>query len=1043
MKISDDSSPISPSEEDVSKPLLRSAATNSSIDVMLDEEAMPPQLLQETEPWKCRLREEQELQNIINSKPSLILITGSSGSGKTSLALRFSNRFAYFCRGKFDQMCFATYMPFGAALSDLTEQLLASLDADELSKLKETLPKAVDGEIGLLMTAIPPLSSVLPKQDVPNVSSYQGIELLIRLRHVVTRFLEFVCHERKETVLLFLDDLQWAEPGCLAMLSAILRKQINGLQVIAACRSEEVSVDSALSILLRELEDEGLCIKDLYLRELDIEEVCDFVSHSSGLSKSQCQQCCMMIYQQTEGNLFYTLELFRTLKSMGAVSKKDGTLHCDLEILNKSRNTLSRGAVNDVITLKLQKLSLETQRALALASFMGTRFDSRLVSLALDQDDQYFLSSTEINSLPRIVRQVCHTAYYEFYHDKVQHACSTLLTEMENSQLCLGAARTLVDKLDGTMGVEENAAIISRLLRQSLHLVNSSAEKVKFAEIFFLAGKCFLKSTRFNAAAYKFHDARELLPRRHWRDHYNLSLSIFTASAEVEHVVGHCDNAERLAREVIENARLFLDSVVAHTVTISSYSSQLLFEESIQLGLQLLRKLSIRIPSRAGKLQIAIEVLKTKSKLTKFRTADILSLPVMTCRESQAAMEILAHTLTSAFLSKSPYQVPLSMAMIRLTLEYGMNAESVSAFAMFSVIMAMMSNIELAQQYGRLTLDIMRKYDTKAWVSRVYALVYGLTFIETMSVRKVIEPLMEGYRAGLVSGDTTSSTGCLYFATLFRFLGSESIDELIKFGIDYRKVFNAFRHDNVLILFNIVLQAMENLLGRTADPVDLTGSFLNQKETEKVAEQQGNRAAQSVLCICSIIVAFTMNDYARAERIFDFCQSIPYVHSKFSRCCVLFFGGASKLILAHSSLTGRWRRIRQAKKCIKLVRKRAEMVPEDHNHQVHFLEALLYAVEAKKDRALAAFDEAAVCCEQGDSLLHRALIAEHKSYFLRGCGRDDEAIDSLILSRRTYEKWGAKAKVVQLAAFPFLLKSNSHTGSVSIADGSSDAQERS
>ncbi|GAX18278.1 hypothetical protein FisN_20Lh041 [Fistulifera solaris] len=1037
-----DSIPTSSSEGDGSKPLLRSAAT-SSIDVMLDEEALSNQLIQIKAPWKCRLREEQELQNIINSKPSLILLTGTSGSGKTSLALRFSDRFDYFCRGKFDQMCFATYMPFGAALTDLTEQLLASLDADELINLKETLPNAVDGEIGLLMTAIPPLSNVLPKHDAPSVATYQGIELLIRLRHVVTRFLEFVCLERKQTVLLFLDDLQWAEPGCLAMLSAILRKQIDGLQVIAACRSEEVSVDSDLSILLREMEDEGLCIKDLYLRELDIEEVCDLVSHSSGLSKSQCRQCSEIIHQQAEGNLFYTLELFRTLKSMGAVSEKEGILQGDLAALNKLiGNTTSRGAINDVITLKLHELSFETQRALTLASFMGTTFDSRLVSLALNHDDQHILAATEFKKSSGIVRQVCQTAYYEFYHDKVQEACSTLFTEIENSHLCLGAARTLVDKLDGTIGVEENAAIISRLLRQSLHLVDNADERVKFAEIVFLAGKCYLKSTRFTAAAYKFQDARELLPPRHWRDQYDLSLSIYTASAEVEHVVGNCDHAERLAGEVIENARSFFDSVLAHRVTISSYSSQLRFEESIQLGLQLIKKLKIPIPGRVGNVQIAVDLLRTKRKLKKFQPSDILSLPVMTCRETQAAMEILAQTFTSAFLSKSPYQIPLSMAMIRLTLDYGMNAESVSAFAMFSVIMAMISNTELAQQYGQLTLDIMEKYDAKAWVSRVYALVYGLTFTETMSVRMVVEPLMSGYRAGLVSGDTTSSTGCLYIATIFRFLGSESISGLLQSGVEHRKVLNAFRHDNMLILFNIVLQAMENLLGRTADPMELTGSFLNQKETEELAERQGNRAAQSVLCMCGIIVAFTMNDYEQAERIFEFYQSIPSVQSKFSRCCVLFFGGASKLILAHTSPTGRWRKIRQAKRCLKLVRKRAELVPEDHSHQVHFLEALLHVVEAKNERALASFDDAALCSNQGTSLLHQALIAEHRSIFLRECGRDDEAIDSLILARRTYEKWGAKAKTDQLAAFPFLLKSNSHTGSVSIADAS-DAQEKS
>ncbi len=1023
--------------QEEAEPLLRSAVTISFDDLPAQQLT---NLLPGKAPWKWRRREERELQKLIISKPSLILITGPSGSGKTYMALQFGEHFDYFCSGKFDQMRPATYLPFSVALSDLTEQLLAKLDANQLQRLREILPEAVNGEIGLLAAAIPTLSKVLTKQDVHSTATYQGIERMVRLRHIVTCFLESVCREIEQSVLLFLDDIQWAGPESLDMLSAILRKQIPGLQVIAACRSDEVSKDADLSISLRQLETEGLRIEDLDLRELDFSEVCEVVSKSSGLPTSQCQKFSEILHQQTEGNLFYTLELFRTLKSMGAVSEKGGHLHCDLEILKSFRKTLSGGAITDVIALTLRELSIETQNSLALASFMGTRFDSRLVSLALNQDEHHFLNSNEIDKSSRLVRRVEQTAYFEFRHDKVQQACFDLLPEMEKPNFFLCSARTLVDKLGGTSALEENFILVTHLLSQSVQLVSDESERVKYAKLFYFAGKSLLRSSCFTAAANKFQDARGLLPPRHWRDQYDLSLSIFTASAEVEHAVGNCGNAERLAGEVIENARSFFDSVLAHTVTISSYSSQLRFQESVQLGLRLLRKLKIPIPKRAGKLQIAIEVLRTKRKLKNFCTTDILSLPVMTCRETQAAMEILAQTFTSAFLSKSPYQVPLSMAMIRLTLDYGMNTESVSAFAMFSVIMAMMSNTELAQQYGQLTLDIIRKLDAKAWVSRVYTLVYGLTFTEKMSVRTVVEPLMEGYRAGLASGDTTSSTGSIYLATLFRFLGSESISELVQLGEEYRKVFNSFRHDNMLILFNVVLQAMENLLGRTKDPMELTGSFLNQKETEELAERQGNRAAQSVLCMCGIIVAFTMNDYARAESIFDFYQSIPSVQSKFSRCCVLFFGGASKLILAHGSPAGRWRRIRQAKRCLKLVRKRAEMVPEDHSHQVHFLEALLYAMEAKQERALAAFDEAAICSKRGNSLLHQALIAEHRSYFMRERGRDDEVIESLTLARRVYGQWGAKAKIDQLTASPFLLKSNSHTGSVSIADRS-DAQE--
>jgi hypothetical protein len=69
----------------------------------------------------------------------------------------------------------------------------------------------------------------------------------------------------------------------------------------------------------------------------------------------------------------------------------------------------------------------------------------------------------------------------------------------------------------------------------------------------------------------------------------------------------------------------------------------------------------------------------------------------------------------------------------------------------------MLGKTDDAIQCSRTAIRIYEKYDAKEWQSRLGVSVYGFCFPLKRPLRESLDPLLEGHRAGLVSGDLMAS----------------------------------------------------------------------------------------------------------------------------------------------------------------------------------------------------------------------------------------------------------------------------------------------
>jgi predicted ATPase len=355
------------------------------------------------------------------------------------------------------------------------------------------------------------------------------------------------------------DDLQWADTASLNLISALVNSESNsygccsgnnGLMIVGACRGNEVALEHELSVTLRDMEEDGVCITDIGLSNLDMAAIHEMASTVLSIPSDRTTRLATFLYQQSGGNALFVRQLLIALGDDGYFELdpdtqqhawEDDNLNDQLGRVGDSGHYDGRGsrrldhesAVRLVTKRIRQQLSPRIQRVLMLASCLGAEFEEYTLE-AVEQESvrRLLLAAEQRDLITRVVVADAHK--WRFVHDQIQQACYGLIPEECRERTHLDIGRALCQSLTQDE-LEFHLNTIIDQLRRGADLIQSQDDRNEVALLCLKAGEMATKASAFQTAADHLHLGIRLLGQRNWRDQYYLSLDIYMAAAEVEY----------------------------------------------------------------------------------------------------------------------------------------------------------------------------------------------------------------------------------------------------------------------------------------------------------------------------------------------------------------------------------------------------------------------------------------------------------------------------------------------------------------------------
>ena len=292
-------------------------------------------------------------QSTLAAGTRAMLIAGEPGVGKTRLAGEWSRQAydqgAVVLYGRCDEDLGAAYQPFAEAL----RSLVPCVGANRLRGLRgvEALLALVPG----LTDVVPDLP--MPSRSDPDTERYALFDAVVALLAMAST---------SAPVVLILDDLHWAAKPTLLLLRHLLRFGEHArVQIVGTYRSTDLDRSHPLAAMLADLHRDGSASR-LALGGLDEDDVTAYVAEA-GYDDVELARALASV---TGGNPFFLIEALRHVDESGG---------------RWDPSTLPQG-VREAVSRRLSRLPVETNKALAAAAVVGSRFPLALVESVVGDD---------------------------------------------------------------------------------------------------------------------------------------------------------------------------------------------------------------------------------------------------------------------------------------------------------------------------------------------------------------------------------------------------------------------------------------------------------------------------------------------------------------------------------------------------------------------------------------------------------------------------------------------------------------------------------
>lgn len=984
----------------------------------------------------------QAFEHVTHGTSEIMLVAGFSGIGKTAVVNEVhkpvTRQQGYFIKGKFDQ--FNRNIPLSAfvqALRDLIAQLLSESDA-QLVQWRNQILQVVGDNGQVLIEVIPELEQVIGKQPPAPELSGTAVQNLFNL--LFQKFIA-VFTTKEHPLVMFLDDLQWADLASLQLIKLLMENQKHFL-LLGAYRDNEVSAAHPFMLKVEELKKAGKTVNTITLAPLDLNDTNHLVADTLHCTTQISRPLTELINHKTKGNPFFITQFLKALYEDKQIkfNHQQGYWECDLAQVNALSVTED---VVEFMATQLQKLPQQTQNVLKLAACIGNSFDLTTLAIVSQQSSQkvadalwkalqegLILPQSQVYKFYLSHEQEVNTnniknVAYRFLHDRVQQAAYCLIPEDQKQATHLAIGQLLHANTPATQ-IDAYIFEIVNHLNIGLDLITQSDKKLELAQLNLLAGRKAKATVAYNVAVKYCTQGIDLLPSDAWIEHYKLTLNLHNQRLETACLNTDFEKLAAWGDVVLQSATSLLDTIKVYETRMTAFRSQGQFAKVVETGLQVLKLLGVEFPAQPTMADISAATQQTRQLWMGRTPLSLLDLPAMSDPHQLAAMQIMTTLVSSAFIGKPTLLPLLTSKQVEMAIQFGNSSIAIFSYADYGVTLCgLIGDIDAGYEFGQLSLKLLEQHQINAFKSRAYFIVNSFIRHWKEPLNHSIPSLLEAYQSGLEAGDWVSVALNLVSYSQCSYWSGRELNDLAEEMETYRQVISQGKQEATLKYQECYQQAILNLLGQAEVPYCLEGKVFNAAQILPSFQAASNRTGLFYLHLNQAVLCYLFGEYQAASQQAALAEQYSNAVTGYFVVAVRVFYDALIHLARYTDAN-----TQEQSAILERINTHQEKLqtwaihaPFNHQHRWQLVAAERYRVLGQFTEAMEHYDLAIAQAKTHGYVQDEALSNELAAKFYLSWGKQKVAAGYMQEAYYCYAHWGAKAKTQDLEnRYPDLLR---------------------
>ncbi len=959
----------------------------------------------------------RSLERVLDTgSPELVLISGYSGIGKSSLVQELQKPLVqergFFLRGKFDQL--ARGIPYSTVVKALTELVTGLLAEGEprLRVWREEIQKALGTNGRLITDVIPRLKLLIGDQPaVPELPLTAGEQ---RFHRAFRDFLG-VFAKKEHPLVLFLDDLQWADAGSLRLIEDVITHPgTRYLLLIGAYRDNEVDPSHPLTRTLERIRKTPAAVKNVVLPPLAMEHVIELVADTVRAEPERARPLAALVREKTGGNPFFVIQFLTTIHRERLLELDEAALSWRWDGAGIQRKGYTDN-VADLMARRLTALPAATQDAVRIAACIGNEGQISLLALTHGRSQEETLGDLwEAIREGLILRS---DDSYAFAHDRIKQAAYSLIPEGERAALHLRIGRLLLARTPPGELEEKTFETVNQLDRGAA-LMTSREERERVAELNLVAGKRAKASTAYASALHYLAAGGALLAEDRWDRRYDLAFALDLHRAECEYLTGELTAAEERLAMLARRAGNIIDAAAVACAQIALYTTLDRSDRSVEACLEYLRRLGVHWSPHPTAEEVRQEYERMWRQLGGRSIEALIDLPVMADPAMWATLDVLTCASSPALFTDENLFYLLAGRMANLSLEHGNSDGSCFGYLRLGMVLGpRFGDYQAGFRFGKLAFDLMEKRDLLRFKAKTYVGFGHLINPWTRHLRRGIELVRRAFDIAQETGDLTyASYACNCLITLLLADG-EPLGDVQREAERALAFARKVKFGLVADILTGQLMLIRTLRGMTPDFVSFDNAQFDEARFEQHLEGDPRLAiATCWYWIRKLQGRFFAGDHATALEAAAKARPLLWTSPSFFEVAEYHFYSALAHAAHHDAASAEERpRHREGLAAhVEQLEVWAKNCPENFGNRAALVAAELARIDGEAESAARSYEQAIRSARDNGFVQNQALAYEVASRFYRARGLDLIADTYLREARACYVRWGADGKVRQL-----------------------------